>query len=814
MMRLRTHLVATTMLAIAGAGGLASPALAQATSEQTGHQPGTGDARTQTGAPSATQSQGLGDIVVTAQRQSENSQRAALPLNVLEGGALRAAGITQVDRLGTLAPALAIEPTNTGTLIFVRGVGNFTLTANSDPAIAFNYDGVYVGRPTSTTGVFYDLDRVEVLKGPQGILYGRNATAGAINVLPAQPKLGELSGYGSVAYGNYNTVQSEGAVNLPMGDNGAARISFSRSSHDGYLSDGTSDENTWAGRVQLKAKLTPDLTVRVSGDYARNSGAGTGIDYVGVYGGSPNNFIPSNIPAGTGITAPSSQAFYTGLTFAPLGNHLPPLPDQFQRNKFYGANAEIDYQTGIGTFTVIPAWRNARLNYLADAGAIPYYDREDDVQYSVEARFAGKRIGPVDYQVGGYYFNEDIHDQVEVNNSNLTTHQLQVFRTESYAGFGRLTFHVSDRLRLVGGARYTHDAKEFSNDRVSAIIVCTVFVAGRPSCPLAPVTPLFNGDPSTLGFPLAPNDHGVRPIFANGVYTGAISIRSNANVDKLPLNNQKVTYRAGVEFDIAPRSLLYASFETGYRSGGFSDAIGYESYQPETITAYTIGMKNRFLGNRVQLNVEGFLWNYKNQQVTHVGPDTSGQTSYFTQNIGSSRIEGAEIDGKVLVTPTTLVGGDLQYLHTRQRDFSYVQAAGTPPYVGCPTSGGSATTPYAINCSGLPSYNSPKWTLNLSGQKTVELSPYKFVFTVDSQYRTSRYIGFAYLVQQHVGATWTTNAQIQFGPDSEKWTIAGFVRNIENDRIPVYSQQGGTNGILVETTSAPRTYGVRVSAKF
>jgi iron complex outermembrane receptor protein len=124
----------------------------------------------------------LGEVIVTAQRRSESAQHAAIPLSVIDGAALVSAGVTQADALNELAPALSIQPSSTGNLIFIRGVGNFTVVATSDPAVAFNYDGVYVGRPTSTTGVFYDLQRVEILKGPQGILYGRNATGG---VLPA-----------------------------------------------------------------------------------------------------------------------------------------------------------------------------------------------------------------------------------------------------------------------------------------------------------------------------------------------------------------------------------------------------------------------------------------------------------------------------------------------------------------------------------------------------------------------------------------------------------------------------------------------------
>lgn len=156
-------------------------------------------------APPAEEGQGLEEIIVTAQRVQESSQRAPLALDVVNPAELLRQNVVRAEDLSRTSPALASSggggPT---TVFFVRGVGNATVNAYSDPAIAFNYDGVYIGRPSSTSGMFYDLQRVEVLKGPQGTLYGRNATGGAINVIPARPKLGETSGQVMLGYGNYD----------------------------------------------------------------------------------------------------------------------------------------------------------------------------------------------------------------------------------------------------------------------------------------------------------------------------------------------------------------------------------------------------------------------------------------------------------------------------------------------------------------------------------------------------------------------------------------------------------------------------------
>ena len=816
-----TSLLATTAFAAL----VVSPALAQ-----------TAPADAATSAEADAPQEGLGEIIVTAQRREESSQKAAVPLSVIDGEALAAAGITQADRLNQLAPALQVQSSSTGNLIFLRGVGNFNVVATSDPAVAFNYDGVYVGRPTNSTGVFYDLARVEVLKGPQGILYGRNATGGAINVLPQQPRLGEFSGYVSATYGNYDTINAEGAINAPLGDNGAVRLSLATANHDGYLRDGTQDEETIAGRFQLKGELTPDLTVRFAMDYAHNGGAGNNVSYFGRYVRNPAvpvtagpvsgsnyfTFLPTTLDPREGVYSDASQAYRTSTPFGPFGrllNPLAPYPDV--DNDFYGANAEINWSTGAGTLTVIPAWRYARLDYTASAAAFIFDNLERIEQYSLEARFAGERVGIFDYTIGGFYFDERIDSNTSLTISNTGNYIDQTLTTESYAAFGRLTANLSDRLRLVGGMRYTHDNKGFDYYALGAVISCQRFTPA-PNCPSAPFVPLF-GPSGPTGFPFPARGGAPIPVFTNPGPPGPANplnhliIRADTVFDR-SLTKSKVTYRGAVEFDVAPRSLLYATYETGYRSGGFSAAAGFETYNPEFITAYTIGMKNRFLGNRLQLNVEAFYWDYTDQQVNFVGLDLNGRTANQTQNVGKSRIKGFEIDGRFLITPTTLFSADVQYLDAKQKRFAYSAGPGNPPLTGCNVSFNAAATgatpPYTVDCAGFQSYNSPKWTINLAGQQTVPLGDYRIVLSADTQYKSSQNTGFAYLPQQREGERWTSNAQIQFGPEDERWSLAAFVRNIQNNRYFTFSSTHPSAAFLTAFQTAPRTYGVRAGVKF
>lgn len=754
-------------------------------------------------------STGLADVVVTAQRRSESAQRAAVAISVVAGSDLTGAGITQANRLGALVPAPTVENVGPSAATFVRGVGNFSVSVTSDPAVAFNYDGVYVGRLTATSTTFFDLDRIEVLKGPQGTLYGRNATAGAINILPTQPKLGQLAGYGTVSYGNYNALVAEGAINIPVGADGAVRLSGTVTNRDGYNLDGTSDDKTYAFRAQVKANLTPTLTARLAFDYAHFGGVGLGLTYLNTYACNPATsrctITPTSIPPSDGNLSPRSQAFWQARPTGVAGRRNDPFPNLFQDSNFYGSNADIVWDTGAGVLTVIPAVRFDHVQNRNPAGGFPITNDQKDIQYSVETRFAGK-VAMFDYTLGFFYYNEDakLKSGTVTNGSSVNFADPTIVDTQSYAPFARLTAHLGPRFRLVGGVRYTHDDKQFDATTTTIRETC----AAGFTCPDA-VLPTFVPYRQALPFatPAAPGQVIAGPTPHTLITRTDISFNNEVSFGK-------VTYRGAVEFDVAPASLLYGSVESGFRSGGFSTSVGYETYQPEFITAYTIGSKNRFLDNRVQLNVEAFYWNYSNQQVSHAGVDFQGRPGAFTQNIGKSRIKGVEVETRVLATRNTVLSADVQYLDAKNIDFTFQQAKFLGlPRTDCAVSTNAANaTLFDINCSGLPGYDAPKLTMNLSAEQTVPLGAYKVVFGGDTQYRSGRYTYVDYQPEQYQRASWTSNAQVSFGPADNRWSVSGFVRNIENNRLlvaPIAFQ-----GLVAAYTSAPRTYGARLSARF
>ena len=503
------------------------------------------------------------------------------------------------DRLQQLIPALTVEPTSTGNILFIRGVGNFTVVPSSDPAIAFNYDGVYVGRPTSTSGVFYDLDRVEVLKGPQGILYGRNATGGAINVLPTQPQIGEdFSGYGTVSYGNYNALVVQGAVNIPLSDTAAMRVAASGSYHDGYLKDGTDDDDTTSVRLQVKDEVTPNLTVRIAGDYSHTGGMGQGVSYINAWSCPDNPAAAalgstagacsisgkSGINLDQGVGTPASQAWrVTHAVGGPDFGLLTPLtPHPFDNDDYYGVNAQVDYDTGFGVLTVIPAWRDLKRNIFSNAAAFYAGDKETDEQTSAEIRFAGKRISIFDYTVGFYDYNEDIKSDENINLTAQAAWLKDHFKTDLYAPFAEVTANLGDHFRLVSGIRYTHDQKTLHGVTDSMLVQCVLnlganFCTNRgipysqtyASLPASYVAILPGGVLPALGTVFAPKVTylGPSPVIPDLIDTSEYLQDQKATNSRATIAKQ----RSGT----SPIRRWRMRAMNGYRSGGFNASPTY-----------------------------------------------------------------------------------------------------------------------------------------------------------------------------------------------------------------------------------------------
>jgi iron complex outermembrane receptor protein len=553
---------------------------------------------------------------------------------------------------------------------------------------------------------------------------------------------------------------------------------------------------------QVLAQLSDELTIRVASDYSHTGAHGGGGVYVAssVYSPALGRFTypSSNLGLWNGDLSSSSQAYRESFRSGQVGRNWVPLPPtQSLDDTFYGVNAQIDYKTPIGMFTFVPAYRSANQDDLHSSPGFTPWTQELVHQKSFEGRLAGD-ASIFRYLGGLYFFNEHVDGNYTEGQQQLSSYQDFVTTTTSYAAFARVTADLTSAFRATAGLRYTVERKTVDGTADTLLQVCTA-----PACPNAPFIPVTD-TLAQLPFATPPPSGGPpTPVIVNGINTGAISVLLPTSVQNAALVH-RVSPHFGLDYDLTPDSLLYVTFESGFHSGGFSLAAGH---------AYTLGSKNRFLNNSLQLNLEAFYWKYKNQQVAHFGLDANNNPAFFTDNVGRSTIKGIEADLAYRVLSDTQLGATVQYLDATYTEFSYKVPNFGPENVGCPyapTAGNPATL--TVNCSGRPAYNSPKWTTTLSAQQTIPLNDYKLVLEADTQFRSSQYIAFEYIAPELADPNWITNANLTFSPGNDRWSVSAYVRNL-SDKWVATSATAFANFVTVRP-DAPRTYGARIFVKF
>ncbi len=743
----------------------------------------------QDAAAEAASSEGLEEIVVTAQRREESLQKAAVAVTAVTGDDLTKSGITETANLGRLVPSLVVQPTGGTTSFFLRGVGTNSQNSFAENAVAFNFNGVYVGRPTAPAGVFYDLERVEVVKGPQGTLYGRNATGGAINVIPKKPVLGTFAGEGLLEYGNYDSKKASLALNIPIGSTAALRLAGQIVDRDGYISDGYDDDKGEAFRASLLIEPSDRWSMTLVADYYNQHGKGPGA----VLLPEARYTVPaledrvsiSDLRARTAIRGLAAGIFAPPFcggfgNFVNSGCIALPGTDGFLDNKFYGVSATVVGDMGFGTLTVIPAYRRSDVNVLTYLPGFAGTIQDVAEQTSLEVRLASNEDKQLRYVLGAFYFGEDQVTENFFRQGNLSTTRFTPrLNTESFAAFGQLTFDVTDAVRLVAGGRYTKEDKSQ---------LTSVAAGGLPGPISPPLSAPFTGD----------------------------------------LSFEKFTWKAGLEWDAGPQSLVYANVATGFKSGGFFVAQPpNNTFAPETLTAYTLGAKNRFFDNKLQLNIEAFYWDYKDQQITYVGGvRTAGGTfaqGSTTVNAGKSRIYGAEFEARFAPSRNDLFNLNVQYLNGKYNSLQTANFSptGAPVTTGCTTLGSRLANPgvngarfYDIDCSGKPTVNSPKWALNMGYERTFELNgDLNLVFGARGNIESGRFMNSNFRPEERQGSFAMADAYATLEA-AGGWSITGFINNITDE---VVLARAGTRPILdfpVGTLRPPRTYGVRLGFNF
>lgn len=565
------------------------------------------------------------EIVVTAQKRSESLQSVPLSISALSGETLSTRVIDGLSALASSVPSLTFGSYGGSARIAIRGIGFDQINPGGEGRIAYHVDGVYVSRPAATMGTFFDVERIEVLRGPQGTLYGRNATGGTINVITRKPG-NELDGYITLGYGNYNDISAEGAISGPLTGGLAARLAFVAEQRDGYgknIVTGHDIDNSkrYGFRGTISAKLGDVGKFDLIGDYYHEHDRNYGNHYFG----AANPFItPSGFLFG-GLVPTSRRD---------IANDFDPANDR----TFWGVSGRGEFDIGDFTLTSLTGYRHSKWSVLTDldltsAPLSEFTFFETSRQYSQELQLSGD-IGSAKFILGGYYFNEKISggSKIPLDSAllGLPFGFVQGYRaegdftTDALAGFGQVDFELNDQLTLTLGARYSWERKKI-NDLVQFDVV-------TPYPPELPANPIF--------------------------------VRQGTR------SESAFTPKFGLQYEPRKGLLFYADVSKGFKSGGFNIGDANNGFAPETLWSYEAGMKGTFAGGLVRVNASGFYYDYKNLQVSKVVVAT-----VTIENAASSVLYGAEAEIAVIPVNGLKLEISPTWLYSKYKDFQSANPA-------------------------------------------------------------------------------------------------------------------------------------------
>ncbi|MBB3358696.1 MULTISPECIES: TonB-dependent receptor [unclassified Novosphingobium] len=733
--------------------GASMPTIATVAHAQDGAAPQ--DAASSTGG----NNDGLAEIVVTANRTESSAQKTAVALTVYTGADLAQKGISNVQSLATVDPSVNLSTSSGSAYVAVRGIASTDVTEIGDPSVPIARDGFYTNRSFSIGTSMYDIARIEVLKGPQGTLNGRNSTGGLISLITNRPS-DTAGAYGSFEVGNYRALNVEAGGNVPLTDTLAVRFSGIHRQHDGYRHltginlDGD-DENTSSGRVQLQWKPTDNVKlwasyqhddIRNVGDVAMVAALGTRPDF-GDARSFPNQALTSNRVKGDRIRWEGTVANFAGdLTLTYAG----------------GWDKQTWAHKLDATGPAYPAIRN-------------FIQHEAPTTWNHEVRLSNGSNNPLFFQVGLFHFQETNTINSGIYNLAMTgpyapggplsfldfsntygIHFDYNVKTKSDAVFGQIAYKLGDQWKLTVGGRYTRDEK--------------VRTGG-----------------ATLNYPaLAFPEWGFVFPFTTGFTDGAGR-----------MTKSQPTWHVGLDYTPASNSLVYAKYDRGYKSGGFNSNGSAASipYGPETLDAFEVGTKNRFMGNRLQLNASAFYFNYRGYQASQTADSLNGAAGTF--NVGTAKIYGAEAQAVALFGQGGRIDLNAAWLHTRFGDNITVNDGGG--------------TPQSIGGHQLP--NAPK--LSVSGGIEYAIPAFGGTLTprADAKYSSSFYYSVFNTYDTQSRPYVTGNLSLQYAPEGARWTLQAFVRNVGDKVVLAYAAQNFNSRLNTYQFQPPRTYGVRFGFK-
>lgn len=787
---------------------------------------------------------GGGDILVTARRRAESVQRVPIAMSVIGGADIDKTGAFNVNRLQQQQPSLQFFSSNPrNSAINIRGLGApFGLTNDGiEQGVGFYVDGVYIGRIGASTFDFVDVDRVEVLRGPQGTLYGKNTTSGALNVTTRPPSF-TPEGRVEISVGNYDFVQAKASVSGPLSDTVALRLSSSATTRKGTIRDVTSGEDLHRQRNlglrgQLLWNASPSLNFTFSGDFNVQN---------------PECCVQYYARVGTTQRPIARQ--YDALAAAL--NYAPPSRDPFDRRtdldaainarqEVGGASLVANWDLGPATLTSVSAWRywDWQPQNDRDFTGLPIttvsQNPSQQKQVSQELRLASNGTNRLDYTVGAFLFHQTIDTQgsqvqgsaasrfllsgTDANNPNvlngLTSTNTISFDNTSFAVFGKLNWALTDALHIQPGLRVNYDRKSgfyesvvsIANSQYNFTATADNVAALLAAQPTAAARTTFQNQINTL----APQRYS--PRFSAWNTSGDVT----------------------VSYDFAPEVHGYATYARSFKSGGINLSglplnststgvdLSTQTVKPEKVNNYEIGLKTQFLDRRLTLNLAGFWTDVSDYQAT-VNNNAINVIRGYLANAGKVRSRGVEFDSSFRPSKRLSLYVSGAFTDSRYVDF---QNAPCPPEL----SGGSAasaTNPASpagqAGSATQPSYSPAQ--CDISGQRLPGIS--KWAFSYGGEYNVpvdgaggEVYVGYDGNYRSRFSSnpspsayTWIEGyalSNVRAGYRKNDFNVFGWVRNaFDQNYFELLSTQSGNTGLIVGQPGDPRTYGLTVSKRF
>lgn len=697
-----------------------------------------------------------GEIVVTAAKRSENLQAVPISISAISGSDLAKSRISSVDSLVSKVVNLQLTSiVGDNTPIFsLRGVSMSDYSLNQSSPVATYYDEVYKGNFAFLGVAMYDLERIEVLRGPQGTLYGKNTTGGAVNLISRTAKLGESSGNFSAGYGNYNRIDLNGSVNLPLGEKAALRVAGTFAHADGWFKNvvqgkpDLAETREWGLRGTLYFEPSDGVKITLRGSTSYQN---------------PHNY---------GIFAQPESINRPGLGKWEIASN----ETTRRKARTYSAalTANVDVSDTL-TLTSISSYDKGSLHFVEDTDGqsiqlleIPYDDEAK--QFAQDLRLTSTSGGPFDFILGAYYAHEQVFNSsnfrialdVDANGDNVINAQdcadglplacqfkNQFDQTkESAALYTDLKYALGDKVTLHGGLRYTHDTGRQYN---------------------------FSSD--------------------------ALGVDNSLIVNLIPLSELKystdnLSGKIGLDYKFDSGNLAYASVSRGYRAPSFNAQAFFDPSElsvakAEKVTAYEVGLKTRFADRRVTLNLASFYYDYRNQQFINVDPASAAQTLL---NIPQSRIFGGEVELTVRANDRFTLHGGLGLLSTK--------------IISGAVSGS--------NVANNKLSNAPSLSFNLGVDLTLfDSSAGKLSLHPEMSYQTSQFFEVVNIPRLRQNGYALLGGHIDWESKDKRWNVSVWGKNLADkqyftSRVDLLAGFGFDYNHI----GNPRTYGITLGMEF